>query len=557
MKKLHMKHIHAAWLLAMPVLAAAQGLTPPGSGTLLQQVQPVTPALPVTREPSLVMEQSGKTALPPSQPFWVETLLITGNTQIPAPALRALVAEAEGKTLTLAQLGELADRITEHYRNQGYPLSRAIIPAQAIDAGVVRIEIIEARYGQISLQNKSAVKDSFLQDILASLQSGQSISQAPLDQAMLKLSDVPGVLVRGSLEPGQAVGTSDLLIDATALAAVGGQVVADGYGNRYTGRERLGLALSLSNPLNHGDVASLNALSSGSGMNYARIGYETLLNSQGLRAGGAYSDLHYVLGGPVTSADGRGNAQVSSAWLKLPLLRSRQVNVQGQAQYEQMNLRDRLATTATDRHLNSAVLSLSGDWQDALLAGSMSSWSVGWAAGKLAFDNDAAQQADAGAAKTEGHFTKWTASVSRLQGLSPKTALYVTASGQWSRHNLDASQKMSAGGPSMVRAYDAGAVSGDRGYFFGAELRRSLDIEGAGQWTALAFIDSAHLTVNAKPWLTSANSARLSGAGLGLLWTGPQRWSSKLYIATPIGAKPEQVGVAKSSRAWVELARAF
>jgi len=39
----------------------------------------------------------------------------------------------------------LAARITDFYHSHGYPLARAMIAAQAIRAGVVEIEIIEAR----------------------------------------------------------------------------------------------------------------------------------------------------------------------------------------------------------------------------------------------------------------------------------------------------------------------------------------------------------------------------------------------------------------------------
>ena len=75
----------------------------------------------------------------------------------------------------------------------------------------------------------------------------------------------------------------------------------------------------------------------------------------------------------------------------------------------------------------------------------------------------AAQQNDALTAKTQGSFSKWTANAFRLQSLSASNALYVTVSAQWASGNLDPSEKMVAGGPYTVRAYDMGVESGDTG----------------------------------------------------------------------------------------------
>ncbi len=178
-----------------------------------------------------------------------QSIQIVGNTLFETATLHALVADAEGKSLTLSQLDELAVRITNYYHGHGYPLARAVIPAQIIQAGVVRLVIIEARYGRISPDNQSRVNDSLLQATLAPLESGQAIGQTELDHALLLLSDIPGVVVNATLKPGVAVGTSDLLVNITPGAAVSGGIVLDNYGNRFTGRARVGGTVNFINPL--------------------------------------------------------------------------------------------------------------------------------------------------------------------------------------------------------------------------------------------------------------------------------------------------------------------
>lgn len=491
--------------------------------------------------------------------FEIKTIRISGNTRFDTPTLHALVADAEGKSLTLAQLVELAARITAYYRDHGYPLTRAIIPAQTIRDGTVTIEVLEAHYGKISLDNRSRTDEELLQDMLFPLQSGQDITQTGLDNVLLLLSDVPGAAINATLKPGEAVGTSDLLVEASPGPAMSGNAMLDNYGSRYTGRMRIGGTASFINPLGRGDALSVSGLSSGSGVNYGRIAYELLLNGRGTRMGISYSALRYILGEPLASINAHGTAQVENLWVRHPFVRSRDINLYGYIQYDRVRLRDHIDATAirTDRHLESWMASFSGDMRDTFLSGGVSTWDIDWTVGSVGFDDATAQLTDAATAGMQGGFSKWDAHFTHLQRLNEKSALYLSLSGQWANTNLDSSRKMTAGGPYTVRAYDMGAVSGDIGYLGTIEFRHNLWQIWGGQWQAVVFADSAHLTVNRTTWAAGINSATLSGAGMGLNWAGPDQWSAKVYVAAPTGSTPALVTNAAPARAWVEFGKRF
>lgn len=549
----------AALLLAVaPLTAFAVDAVLPDAGTILQQLAPLTPLTPSSDRGALTIEQPAENKMPASLPFLVHSFEITGNTQIDTPTLLALVAKFQGTTLTLPEVAEVANLITAYYRSHDFPLARAIIPPQTIERGIVRIEVIEALYGQVSLDNSSQVNDALLQSMLSPLQGGQAISQTRMDHVLLLLSDVPGVLVDATLKPGSEIGSSDLVVSTLPGPSVFGSVTLDNYGNRYTGRERLSGALSVLNVLDLGDTLSVNAMSSGRGMHYGRLGYEFMFNGLGTRLGAAYSMLDYVLGAPITT-DIHGTAQVTSLWAKHPLIRSRDANVQVQIQYDAIKLRDFYAVTIeNDRSLSNLSLSLSGDVRDQWFdSAAVNAWTLNWSTGHVGFDNATAHGADATTANTQGGFSKWNASLVRLQALTPESQLHLTASTQWARNNLDSSQRMSVGGPYSVRAYDPGVMSGDKGYFLGAEYRYTLGQDLAGQWQAVAFVESAHITANAVPWqgVTGANSGRASGVGLGLNWTGPNQWSLKAFLAKPVGAVPSLASSSHSVRAWLELVK--
>ncbi|MDP3700786.1 MAG: ShlB/FhaC/HecB family hemolysin secretion/activation protein [Hylemonella sp.] len=548
----------AVLVALLPLGVPAQ--TTPGAGTLLQQIPRSAPAPAPAARPGLSIESESRGRLPPGAAFKVQAVQITGNTLFDGRTLYALVAQREGQELTLVQLQELADRITNYYQRHGYPLARAIIPAQVIRNGIVVIEVLEARYDKISLDNRSPVSTPLLEDTLSPLRDGQFIAQAKLDHALLLLSDIPGVVVNANLRPGSSVGTSDLSVLAEAGPRVAGNVTLDNYGSRYTGRGRVGGLVYINNPLHHGDVLSLSGMTSEDrGMNYGRLSYETLLSGRGTRLGAAYAALNYTLGNTLATLQGHGDAEISSLWVRHPLLRRGNASLHGQLQYDQMRLRDRLGSSAirTDRTVDNTTLSLSGDSRDTVLSGGINNWSVNWTTGQVNIEDPVARSVDAASARTQGSYARWNAQLARLQDLGQDKALYLSLNGQWTQDNLDASKKMAAGGPYTVRAYDVGAISGDSGYFASVEYRHNLGPAWNGSWQLQVFVDSAQLEINRRPWAAGRNDAVLSGAGLGLSWSGKERWQAQAYIATPIGATPEQLAGQAATRGWINLTKGF
>lgn len=546
-------------LLWGPLAAQAASPSVPDAGAILQQVKPSAVPAPSSDGTGLKIEPRESDQIPSSASFDVNKINVTGNTLFDTATLHSLVAEGEGKSLDLNQLNAMAGRITDYYHSHGYPLARAIIPAQTIQRGVLGIEVIEARYGKIELENNSRVGDSILRSTLSPLQGGQLIGQKEMEHALLLLWDIPGVEVSATFKPGGDVGTSDLQIETSSDSAVTGSVSIDNYGNRYTGRARLGGTVNFLNPLHRGDVLSATVVSSGSNMSYGRVGYESLLNGRGTRMGGAYSAVNYILGDTLASLKGHGTAQVSSLWMKHPLVRSRDVNLNGKIQFEKKQLRDRLDSSSlrTDRHLGNMMLGMSGDFHDVLLSGAVNTWSLGFTSGKLQFDDANAQSADSTTANTLGSFSKWNASFSRLQGLTQQDTLYFALSTQEVNRNVDSSEKMVVGGPYSVRAYDMGAISGDTGYSLSAEYRRDMGQALRGNWQAQIFVDSAKVTVNKNAWVTSENSATLSGVGVGFSWTGANQYNAKGYVSAPVGSVSALVGTTNSASAWLEISKEF
>lgn len=538
-------------------LGASGGL--PDAGSILQEIKP-SPNTERHEKPSIVIDPQNTPQASDNTPIKVQTIRIEGNTLLNTPTLHALVADQEGKTLTLTQLNGLAARITQYYQAHGYPLARAVVPAQTMSNNTVSIRVIEAKYGKIQLSNKSPVKDSLLNATMAPLQSGAPVEEKTLDRTLLLLSDIPETQVNAKLKPGQETSTSDLDVEVSPRPQTFANVSADNYGNKYIGRTRLNGSLSIINPLRFGDTLSISGTTTGHGMDYARLGYDTLINGQGTRTGVSYSTVHYSLGDSASNLQAHGTADVGSIWMKHPIIRGKTSNLYGQVQYDDKTLKDRIDASdlKTDRQLHNWTLSLSGDLRDNILAGANSIWSLGLTSGEVHFKDDAAERNDTTSAGTKGSFSKWTMNFARLQGLSTNNSLYFNFAMQMADSNLDSSEKMSVGGPYTVRAYDVGAVSGDKGYQTTLELRHELGSIAQGQLQASAFVDAAHVQVNRTPWTSSTdNKANLSGVGLGLNWSGPKLWKANLYMAAKTGSTPALVGSTASARMWLLVSKSY
>ena len=184
------------------------------------------------------------------------------------------------------------------------------------------------------------------------------------------------------------------------------------------------------------------------------------------------------------------------------------------------------------------------------MTGGINTFSLGMTAGNVGLPVAALPS------ELKGNFWKVNASVARLQALGPADSLYASYTGQRANKNLDPSQKMSVGGASTVRAYDTGAASGDNGDLYTVEYRHDFGSVLSGQLQGVSFIDHAKMTLN-KDSLGDGNTVTLSGAGLGLNWSGPNQWTAKTYLATPIFDIPSQVGTTKSTRGWLEVGKGF
>lgn len=546
-----------AVLLSTSQVALAQQR--PDSGQQIHQI----PQLPAVerRAPDIRIGRPAAAALADTggAEVRVAALRVTGQTLFSERQLVAATDFKPGSSLNLSGLRAIAAQITRFYNDRGYFLAQAYLPAQDATGGSVTIAVVEGRYGGVAINNEAALSGGQARGVLAGLASGDAIASRRLERRLLLLSDIPGIDVNSTLSPGAAIGTSDLVVNLKRSRLVSGIVEADNGGNRFTGAYRAGGTINLNNPTGRGDLLSLRALVSTSGLAYGRAAYQTLLGNS--TVGAAFSHINYSLGREFKALDADGTADIASLFASHPLVRSRDTNLNALAGVDAKFFKDRVgaASTVSHRRAKVANLGLSGNHRDHLGGGGSTLFSIGATLGDLDIRSSADRAIDRTTARTNGRYGKLQAGVARLQRLTDSLSLYAAVRGQLASKNLDSAEKMQLGGAYGVRAYPEGEGYGDEGYLATAEARLELPhlIPVPGDFQLFGFVDAGAVKFAKNPWFTGSNTAHRSGVGAGLAWTSPNNFLVKATYAHKLGDQDVTSERDRDGRFWFQIAKTF
>lgn len=531
--------------------AAAFSQMAPDAGQLLQQLGP-PPVLSAPKSSPTRIEEKRPDSPADEARIAVKAFLISGAHAIPVAELQALIADSSGKELTLADIDVLALRITRYYREAGYLVARAYVPAQEINNGVLEIAVLEGVLGKVEIENRAGIGGAALATINA-LQTGAALRNETLESSLLPLSDLPGIEVRTTLRPGETIGASDLLVEVQPGRMLTGSIDLDNFGNRFTGAYRLGGNFSWNNPAGLGDQISVRAQGSDEEMTYLRLGYHLPVGPRGMRVGLAWSEMRYLLGKDFAVLNADGRATTASLYAQHPLLRRRDANLFVALQYDGKSLLDRIGATNTDarKSLDSWTVSLQGAMADDIAGGGMSSALLSWTTGRLEMDRDSAT-IDQVSARSKGQFDRWNFALNRTQRLTDRSNLFLSWTAQGTRKNLSSSEKFSLGGAQGIRAYPQGEGTGDEGRLLSAEFRWQL----SDTWQALAFYDDGRVKINHSPWTTETNHRRLAGTGLGINYAN-NGFTVKIFTAWKAGTGKPTSDIDRSPRLWAQAIKVF
>ena len=324
---------------------------------------------------------------------------------------------------------------------------------------------------------KPNVRESRVMDIVyPSSKVNGPLDLKRLERGILLANDLPGIGVGANLKPGQEVGHTDVEVQIENRARFNTSILADNYGSRSTGYERVLVSANLLNPLRLGDDLNATILKT-AGTEYMRLNYSLPVGNDGLRIGSNATYLEYkVITNEFKSLGPNGHSAGFGLEASYPIYRSRDKNLNLDFDYDVKAFKNNTITEVTsDYYTRIFSTSLSGDFVDQwLLDGATNNAKFVFDHGKNDLKNSPNYATDISNSHTHGIFNRAQLSFRRDQFLKNDYTLVIKGSGQLTDHNLDSSQKFYLGGPTGVRAYPSSEGSGSEGYLLNLELKKDL-----------------------------------------------------------------------------------
>ena len=317
-----------ALAMAMTVVsvAAAQPITPGGVQDTLKKPPVIKPALP-----QLVPET--EPALRPSvaPPTLAKTVTIqnfefVGNTLYSSEALNQLVAGYLKRPISLVELYEAADTVTEFYVKQGYTLASALVPAQKVTEGTVRLEVIEGRVGKVRYEGLRRYSADDVGGFLDTPE-GRIYRADSFEKKLRTVDSLPGLDVKARLQPGEQYGTSDIVVQAKETPFQG-SIFVDNGGTQNIGVIRTGAQIILNNPLGAADQLSLTGLRSREGLlKYGSGTYSLPTGIAASRVNFTYGYAEFDVSGAFAGVSGTNRTAMAELYMPVFDTGSEQLNV--------------------------------------------------------------------------------------------------------------------------------------------------------------------------------------------------------------------------------------
>ena len=505
------------------------------------QPSPSPTPIPSDAQPSPQPSPSpAPSTAPDSQTIQVQKIKVTGSTIFRPDQFNPIVQPFEGRSLTLEQLREVADKITQLYLERGYITSRAILVDQAITDGVVEIRVIEGSLEQIQIEGTRRLNPDYVRSRVQ-LGAGTPLNTAQLeDQLRLLRADPLFENVEASLRAGSRTGQSILIVRVIEANPFEGSLGVDNYSPPSVGSERLGVNLLYRNLTGDGDsIATSYYHTTRSGADIFEVSYRVPVNPMnGALQLRTSLNRNKVVESAFSFLDIQGDSQLYEISFQQPLVRSPR---------EEFSLSLGFSVQKSTALAGPFPISPGADpegitrtsvirfGQDYLRRDVRGAWSLrslfslgtGWFGATINPHPE-----------PDGRFFSWLGQVQRVQVLNNDNFLIVGADIQLTPNSLLPSQQFVIGGGQSLRGYRQNIRSADNGVRFSLEDRITLerDADGAATFQLAPFFDAGYVWNHSdNPGNQNLPSQRfLAGLGLGLIWQPLPRLNLRLDYGLPL-----------------------
>lgn len=469
---------------------------------------------------------------------------VSGVHAIPFEEVSAILSPLSGKEISLGELVQQVDKITQLYRDKGYPLSFALVQNQTFANGLVVVTVVEGYIGTVRIEGDIGNAQDRLETLAGPLKADRPLQQATLERQLNLMRTVPGVKFTPALDlPRRADGATELVLTATrhpvsltggiADLGTGMQPIVNMAANSLTPLgEQVKLTTAI--PFNSDDVKYVmgeisvpigadglaikvdgyhyDAKPKDDAVEY--LGFERRVKNDRIGIGVSYPfllnntrSLTGTVGMYAANSKDRYDSRTTDLWLQQDA-RVRAANAE--LRYVQVG-----EAASTD-----VTVSVSKGF-DAAGAKKDISTNYGYSATPI-LDLD---------------FTRYNLSAKQIFALPGQFGLTLSGAGQYSSNILPSSEQVSYGSWRYAMGYPQGDQSGDKGIGVSAEINRRF----ATGWEYVSGVQPYVLVDYARTWynnkgLQALNNRHLSSVALGLRFTDDKYYLFDFNVAKPVGS---------------------
>lgn len=540
-------HAHLAAYIRASLLSAAVAFAPLAASA---QVAIPGPAdvnrIPVLNKPVMPRTLQGYEAMvpdmiTPSQPpkgakdvmLVLKQVTVHGTTKYTKDDLEDIYRDDIGKKVSLEKVWKIAAAITSRYRNDGYFLSRAFVPAQEVSDGRIIIKVVEGYISEVEFDDAELAKKPLIQAISSAITAQRPTKVEVLERQHLLLSDLPGLSnYQGTLIPNPRArdGQVKLVFAARKDKETNAFVSFDNYGSRFLGPHEVsggwkGVLLPLQETSINGVVSiptdELAAISASH-----RV---PLTQALSLEVSGGYTKAEP--GYTLTVQDVESRAINTSIGLNYQLIRQRRENLKLGVSMDARNSESTILNTTLSKDKIRAlrlkgIYDKTDDWQGYNYVSATLSRGIDGLGASNAGDINISR------AGAKPDFTKLELDYKRLQVINEDWSGLIALSAQKASGSLYSSEEMGFGGQEFGRAYDQSELTGDEGVAASVELR----YQSLPQWNNIAFMPYGFYDIG-RVWNdNSSQQGRIdaSSAGAGVKLNHSSGLNGGLQVAVPL-----------------------
>lgn len=488
--------------------------------------------------------------------FTLGAVVVEGSTAFPEAEFVPLYENLLAREVSLADIFAVASAITAKYEEQGYILSRAIVPEQQVSLGIVRIRVVEGYIDNVVFRGDVRGSTDLLKAYAEKITNSAPLRRDALERYILLMNDLAGVTATRELVPSQTDPGAYTLIVTLRHAAVQGFVRADNRGSRYVGPLQGWADVGFNSLFGRYENTHLRYVTTAqpSELQYVELDHTENVGSEGTKVALTGSLSRAEPGFTLKSRDIDSRGSQLGVSVSHPLIRSQRTDLFLSARFDAGHFeRDESGAEVFDDHLRVVRAGARFGYLDGWNGRNQLSFELSQGLSILgASDGASSQRSRAGA---DAEFSKGVVNVSRYQPLAPDWAVLATATGQKAAQKLLLSEQIGLGGEGFGRAYDPSEITGDDGAAVRFELQRDGAMPGSfvPQYEFYAYYDGGMV------WSRGTDPDHsLASAGVGVRFLTVGDLLASIELAQPITRAVEAMGTkGKDPRVFFTLTRSF